>query len=329
MTQKDYMKARLTNDIFSLCLLQQNGKSPKEICEGLLKTLRQYLDGAPDSIHSIMKKKVDDIDIDYFKGTPNSNKLEEYLKPALKDEIVKHFRSVTTKLLKEREETIKTSILRRIELLTWTNGLPRVASALEMLIDYLRNNPFKKHQAITSGDDKILNEKYNLAKDITIMERIQSNNNDDVIEFYNELMTQSARAAQNVIYDCFYDFLKALAEDQSLQKVFRNISEIAEFAKRVQGNFPNPEIHAAFEEDYNRVVPADFYYRNVETIDQEEAFNIALLQIFAYNEKLMLEKGYIREHDVYIFSNPNLASPKELLAIFSQCADNFFADYVL
>ena len=111
--------------------------------------------------------------------------------------------------------------------------------------------------------------------------------------------------------------------------MFQNISETAEFAKRVQSNFPNPEINAVFEEDYNRVVPADFYYRNVETIDQEEAFNIALLQIFAYNEKLMLEKGYIRDHDVYIFSNPNLASPKELLAIFSQCADNFFADYVL
>ena len=230
MTQKDYMKARLTNDIFSLCLLQQNGKSPKEICDGLLKTLRQYLEGAPDSIYSIMKKKVDDIDIDYFKGTPNSNKLEEYLKPALKDEIVEHFRSETIKLLSEREEAIKASILRRIELLTWTNGLPRVTSALEMFIDYLRNNPFKKHQAITSGDDKILNEKYNLAKEITIMERIQSNNNDDVIEFYNELMTQSARAAQNVIYECFYDFLKGFAEDKSLQKVFQNISETAEFA---------------------------------------------------------------------------------------------------
>ena len=329
MRQKEYLKARLTNDIFSLCLLQQNGKSPREICEGLIKALRQYLDGDSDSIHAVMKMKVDDIDIDYFKGTPNSNKLEEYLKPALKEEIVEHFRSEAIRLLNEKETVIKAAILRRIELLTWTNGLPNVASALEMFIDYLRNNPFKKQQAITTGDDKILEEKYNLAKEITIMERIKSNNNDDVIEFYNELMTQSARAAQNVIYDCFYDFLKALAEDQSLQKVFRNISEIAEFAKRVQGNFPNPEIHAAFEEDYNRVVPADFYYRNVETIDQEEAFNIALLQIFAYNEKLMLEKGYIRDHDVYIFSNPNLASPKELLAIFSQCADNFFEDYVL
>ena len=329
MKQKEYMKARLTNDIFSLCLLQQNGKSPKEICDGLIKTLCQYLDGDPDSIQSVMKKKVDDIDIDYFKGTPNSNKLEEYLKPALKEEIVEHFRSETIKLLNERETVIKASILRRIELLTWTNGLPNVASALEMFIDYLHNNPFKKQQAITSGDDKILDEKYNLAKEITIMERIKSNNNDDVIEFYNELMTQSARAAQNIVYDCFFDFLKGYAENETLQKVFRNISETALFAKRVQSNFQNPEINAAVEEDYNRVVPADFYYRNVETIDQEEAFNIALLQIFAYNEKLMLEKGYIREHDVYIFSNPNLASPKELLATFSQCADNFFADYVL
>jgi len=329
MRQKEYLKARLTNDIFSLCLLQQNGKSPKEICEGLIKALRQYLDGDSDSIHAVMKMKVDDIDIDYFKGTPNSNKLEEYLKPALKEEIVEHFRSEAIRLLNEKEAVIKAAILRRIELLTWTNGLPNVASALEMFIDYLRNNPFKKQQAITTGDDKILEEKYNLAKEITIMERIKSNNNDDVIEFYNELMTQSARSAQNVIYECFYDFLKAYAEDESIQKVYRNISETAVFAKRVQGNFPNPEINAAFEEDYNRVVPADFYYRNVESIDQEEAFNIALLQIFAYNEKLMLEKGYIREHDVYIFSNPNLASPKELLATFSQCADNFFEDYVL
>ena len=64
---------------------------------------------------------------------------------------------------------------------------------------------------------------------------------------------------------------------------------------------------------YNRLVPTDFYFRNVENITAEQAFHMILLQFFAKNEEWMIENELLVNGALKVYVSFKGESLKEML----------------
>ena len=65
--------------------------------------------------------------------------------------------------------------------------------------------------------------------------------------------------------------------------------------------------------EYNRLVPTDFYYRNVENITAEHAFHMILHQFFAKNEEWMIENELLVNGELKVYVSFKGESIKEML----------------
>ena len=76
------------------------------------------------------------------------------------------------------------------------------------------------------------------------------------------------------------------------------------------------EANDEWDKEYNRLVPTDFYYRNVENITAENAFHMILLQFFAKNEEWMTNNGLLVNGELQVYtSKDNISAEKLLLKI--------------
>ena len=76
------------------------------------------------------------------------------------------------------------------------------------------------------------------------------------------------------------------------------------------------EANDEWDKEYNRLVPTDFYYRNVENITAEHAFHMILLQFFAKNEEWMTNNGLLVNGELQVYtSKDNISAEKLLLKI--------------
>ena len=68
-----------------------------------------------------------------------------------------------------------------------------------------------------------------------------------------------------------------------------------------------------WDKEYNRLVPTDFYFRNVESITAEQAFHMILLQFFAKNEEWMIENELLVNGELKVYVSFKGESIKEML----------------
>ena len=66
--------------------------------------------------------------------------------------------------------------------------------------------------------------------------------------------------------------------------------------------------------EYNRLVPTDFYYRNVENITAEHAFHMILHQFFAKNEEWMIENELLVNGELQVYTSKDNISAEKLLS---------------
>ena len=81
---------------------------------------------------------------------------------------------------------IISKIERSVELQTWSNGIVNMQEAIKLLVEIVKNSSRSYGNLYTAPISKndIL-EKFNKAKENTLLERIQGNNIDDIIEYRN------------------------------------------------------------------------------------------------------------------------------------------------
>ena len=164
-------------------------------------------------------------------------------------------------------------------------------------------------------------EKFNKAKKNTLLERIQGNNIDDIIEYRSALMEYVCVSCENMLYAKLKEVYGCIANNDTFERLHSNFNGLSQYAQELKSSIVDCESNEEWDKEYNRLVPTDFYYRNVENITAEHAFHMILLQFFAKNEEWMIENGLLVNNELNIFT---IASIDKISTILSSVTNIIF-----
>lgn len=304
MEKQEYISNRFKRDFLQYSLLQDDTLSTSAIAEkiygsvslaGVIDDAKREIDALCDKYLSFEKVKT---------GGKLSNELSEELSFDLKDKIIAEF----AEYLKNRDvQTVVASILGKIERVVerqaWSNGIANMSEAVKLLVERIAGAAKAYGNLYTRpiSEEELLT-KYNNAKENTFLERLQGNNSDDIIAYRNALIAYVRANCENMLYAKVQEVYRAIAAHEAIDKWQANFEEMANYANGLRASIVDSESCEEWDKEYNRLVPTDFYYRNVENITAEQAFHMVLLQFFAKNEDWMLENGLLVDGELHFFT---------------------------
>ena len=303
MNRIEYLKNRFKKDFLQYSLLQDDSLSAKDIAEKLYGVIdlrwlieqgKQEMESLCTRYLSFEKVKVDG---------KLSNELSHELGCDLKDRIVVEFKSyLNCHSTDEITDAVISKVERCIELQTWSNGIVNMPGAIQLLIERLNNSSRSYGNLYTApiSETEIL-EKFNKAKENTLLERIQGNNIDDIIEYRSALIEYVRVSCENMLYAKLNEVYSSIADNAAFERLLANFNCLSEYAQELKSSIVDYEASDEWDKEYNRIIPTDFYYRNVENITAEHAFHMILLQFFAKNEQLMIDNGLLKNGEISVF----------------------------
>lgn len=205
-------------------------------------------------------------------------------------------------------------IERGVELQTWSNGIVNMQEAIKLLVERLNNSSRSYGNLYTApiSENEIL-EKFNKAKENTLLERIQGNNIDDIIEYRSALMEYVRVSCENMLYAKLKEAYSGIANNATFELLLSNFNCLLEYAQELKSSIVDCDANDEWDKEYNRLVPTDFYYRNVENITAEHAFHMILLQFFAKNEEWMINNGLLVNGELKVYASFKVANIREIL----------------
>ena len=316
MDKKEYLKNRFKRDFLQYSLLQEDSLPAKEIAEKLygvidfnwlINKCKQEIESLCNKHLSFEKVKVDG---------KLSNELSQDLGYDLKDRILTEYQNYLDS--HSTDEIINAVILkieRSIELQTWSNGIVNMQGAIKLLVERLGNSSRSYGNLYTApiSENEIL-EKFNKAKENTLLERIQGNNIDDIIEYRSVLMEYVQVSCENMLYAKLKEVYSNIANNATFERLLSNFNCLLEYAQELKSSIFDCEANDEWDKEYNRLVPTDFYYRNVENITAEHAFHMILLQFFAKNEEWMIENELLINGELQVYTSKGNISTEKLLS---------------
>ena len=114
----------------------------------------------------------------------------------------------------------------------------------------------------------------------------------------------------------FYD---RVADNDIFPQLKQNFESLLQYAYELKASLPEFETNLDWDKEYNRLVPTEFYRRNVEDVTSEQAFHMVLLQFFAKNEEWMIENGLLVNGELNVYINQDNIRVQNLL---SQIVEN-------
>ena len=323
MDKKEYLKNRFKRDFLQYSLLQEDSLSAIEIAEKLYGVIdinwlisqgKQEIESICNEHLSFEKVKVDG---------KLSNELSQELGYDLKDRILGEYKDYLDS--HPTDEIINATISkieRSVEFQTWSNGIVNMQEAIKLLVERLNNSSRSYGNLYTApiSENDIL-EKFNKAKENTLLERIQGNNIDDIIEYRSELVEYVRVSCENMLYAKLKEVYASIAIDATFERLHSNFNVLSQYAQELKSSIVDCEANDEWDNEYNRLVPTDFYYRNVENITAEHAFHIMLLQFFAKNEEWMIDNGVLVNGELFLFLNNRITSLDVVLKHFIKHLD--------
>lgn len=171
-----------------------------------------------DSPYSLLRKRVDDIDIMDIGGTPGDSKvLPDYLSLDLKDEVVTRISQECDKYF--RDENSKNTLLVAVQSKILESAQNVNLTDIDAVLKNVRGSLEKYSESLLTAvqpskySEVELKEKYEKAKRITIIERITGNNVNDVIEFHRTLTHYTYWTCRYVIKKRTADYLNQIAQE--------------------------------------------------------------------------------------------------------------------
>ena len=318
MEKREYLLNRLKKDFLKYCLLQEDSLSAKNIAEKLYGVIdldwlisqsRQEIETLCNKYLSFEKIKVDG---------KLSNELSEELGYELKDKILTEYEDfLESYSIDKITSEVISNVERSIERQTWANGIINMQEAINLLVDRLKNASISYGNLYTApiSEGDVL-DKFNKAKESTLLERIQGNNVDDIIEYRGVLMEYVQVSCENMLYAKLKDIYRSIANDGTYEQLQYNFRNHIEYALALKSSIVDCEANEDWDKEYNRLVPTDFYYRNVENITAKHAFQMILLQLFAKNEDWMIENGLLVNGELNVFiSKSHLEKIQNVLSL--------------
>lgn len=285
------------------CLLQEDSLPAKEIAEKLYGVidLNWLIVQGKQEIESLCSKH---LSLEKVKVEGKlSNELPQELGYDLKDSIIAEYQNY---LDSHSTDEIRTAIIskieRSVELQTWSNGIVNMQEAIKLLVERLKSSSRSYgnlHNDPISENDLL--EKFNKAKENTLLERIQGNNIDDIIEYRSALMEYVRVSCENMLYAKLKEVYSSIANDAIFERLHSNFNCLSQYAQELKSSIVDCEPNEEWDKDYNRLVPTDFYFRNIENITAEQAFHMILLQFFAKNEEWMIENEFLVDGELKVY----------------------------
>ena len=303
MDKKEYLKNRFKRDFLQYSLLQEVSLTAKEIAEKLYGVidLNWLIGQGKQEIESLCNKHLsfEKVKID----GKLSNELSQELGYDLKDRMIAEYQNyLDSHSIDEITTAIISKIERSVELQTWSNGIVNMQEAIKLLVERLNNSSRSYGNLYTApiSENEIL-EKFNKAKENTLLERIQGNNIDDIIEYRSALMEYVRVSCEDMLYAKLNEVYSSIADNAAFERLLANFNCLSEYAQELKSSIVDYEASDEWDKEYNRLLPTDFYYRNVENITAEHAFHMILLQFFAKNEEWMIENGLLVNGELIVF----------------------------
>ena len=297
------------------CLLQEDSLPAKEIAEKLYGVidLNWFIVQGKQEIEPLCSKH---LSLEKVKVEGKlSNELPQELGYDLKDSIIAEYQNY---LDSHSTDEITTAIISKIEtsveLQTWSNGIVNMQEAIKLLVERVKNSSRSYGNLYTApiSENEIL-EKFNKAKENTLLERIQGNNIDDIIEYRSALMEYVRVSCENMLYAKLKEVYSNIANNATFERLLSNLNCLLEYAQELKSSIADCEANDEWDKEYNRLVPTDFYYRNVENITAEHAFHMILLQFFAKNEEWMTNNGLLVNGELKVYASFKVANIREIL----------------
>ncbi len=322
MDKQEYLKNRFKRDFLQYSLLQEDSLSAKEIAEKLYGVidLNWLISQGKQEIESLCNKHLSFEKV--LVDGKLSNKLSQELGYDLKDRIIAEYKDyLDGHSTAEITNTVISKIERSVELQTWSNGIVNIQEAIKLLVERLNSTSKSYGNLYTApiSENDIL-DKFNKAKENTLLERIQGNNKDDIIEYRSALMEYVQVSCENMLYTKLKEVYSRIANNRIFVQLQTNFSRLYEYAQGLKSSIVACDPNEDWDKEYNRLVPTDFYYRNVENITAEHAFHMILLQFFARNEDWMKETGLLVNGELKVYIQ-DYTSIDKLFDMF--CSANF------
>ena len=316
MDKKEYLKNRFKRDFLQYSLLQEDSLSAKEIAEKLYGVIdfnwlinqgKQEIESLCNKHLSFEKVKVDG---------KLSNELSQELGYDLKERILAEYQNyLDCHSTDEITTAIISKIERSVELQTWSNGIVNMQEAIKLLVERVKNSSRSYGNLYTAPiSENDLLEKFNKAKENTLLERIQGNNIDDIIEYRSALMEYVCVSCENILYAKLKEVDGCIANNDTVERLHSNYNGRSQYAQELKSSIVDCESNEEWDKEYNRLVPTDFYYRNVENITAEHAFHMILLQFFAKNEEWMIENELLVNGEIQVYVSNGHISAEQLLS---------------
>ena len=198
-----------------------------------------------------------------------------------------------------------------VERQAWANGIVNMQEAVNSVKERFAkaSRSFANLAAEPVAEDDLL-EKYNKAKENTLLERIQGNNINDIIEYRSALVDYVRVSCENMLYAKLQELYERVADNGLFAHLQSNFCHLAQVAQDVKSSIVDCEANKDWDKEYDHMVPTDFFARNVEDITPEQAFHMILLQMFAKNEEWMVANGLLVDGElkVYVGNQINMIS---------------------
>ncbi len=315
MEKKEYLNIRFKQDFLRYSLLQEDSLSAKEIADKLFAEvkLNEFANKFKFVISDLLEKH---LSFDKVKVNGElSNKLSADLEFGLHDKIIAEFQSCQDNSdVAEFSSDILKTVLHSIEKQAWSNGITEMDTAIHLFVECLNNAARSYEKALSvEMEESELASKYKEAKENTFIERIQSNNIDDIIEYRNTLRKYVEVKCENMLYTTIASILHSLASEDIFNQLQENFKNLQQYAHQLKNSLPELIPNVEWDAEYNKLVPTDFYYRNVEGITAEHAFHMILFQFFARNEEWMKEQGMLVDGELRVYASCNVDLVNTLL----------------
>ena len=147
-----------------------------------------------------------------------------------------------------------------------------------------------------------------------MLERIQGNNIDDIIEYRSALVEYVRVFCENMLYAKLKEVYGSIANNATFERLQSNFNDLSQYAQELKSSIVDCKANEEWDKEYNRLVPTDFYYRNVENITAEHAFHMILLQFFAKNEEWMIENELLVNGELKIYIGRDIVQLEKLLS---------------
>lgn len=120
-------------------------------------------------------------------------------------------------------------------------------------------------------------------------------------------------SCENMLYAKLKEVYSNIANNATFERLLSNFNCLLEYAQELKSSIVVCEANDEWDKEYNRLLPTDFYYRNVENITAEHAFHMILLQFFAKNEEWMTNNGLLVNGELKVYASFKVANIREIL----------------